>query len=57
MGAAIAKLVFKNGKEAVSSNHTSLFDIAAVNIDGQKAQLGTYCVDKKAILVVNVASH
>ena len=57
MGAVIAKIVFKSGTEAVSTSYTSLFDIAAVNIDGQKALLGTYCTGKKAILVVNVASE
>ena len=34
MGGVIAKLVFKNGTEAVATNYTSLFDIPAVNIDG-----------------------
>ena len=34
MGGAIAKLIFKNGQEAVSTNYTRLFDIPAVSIDG-----------------------
>ena len=58
MGSVVAKLVFKNGKEAVATNHTSLWDIAATDIDGNKIEkLGSMCSDKKAVLVVNVAQN
>jgi hypothetical protein len=58
MGQAIAYMVFKNGKESVSTNYKSLLDIPAVNIDGQKIErLGQILAGKRAILVVNVATQ
>ena len=58
MGAVIAALVFKNGKEPVATNFTSLWDIAAIDIDGNKIErLGSLVADKRAILIVNVATN
>ena len=34
MGAVVAKMIFKNGTEAVSTEYKSLCDIGAINIDG-----------------------
>jgi len=57
MGGLVAKLVFKNGKEAVSSEYTTLWDIAAKDIDGNQVErLGSLYGEKKATLVVNVAT-
>lgn len=36
MGAVVAKLVFKNGKDAVATSYSSLMDIGAIDIDGNK---------------------
>ena len=58
MGAVIAAMVFKNGKEKVSTGFTSLWDISAVDIDGNKIErLGSLCKGKKATLIVNVATN
>lgn len=58
MGALIAAAVFKNGKEAVSTQYTSLWDIPARNIDGHLIErLGSVVANKKAVLVVNVATQ
>ena len=58
MGAVVAAMVFKNGKEKVSTGFTSLWEIGAVDIDGNKIdKLGTLCKGKKATLVINVATN
>ena len=58
MGAVVAAMIFKNGKEKVATSYTSLWDIPAIDIDGNKIErLGKLVVDKKAILVVNVATN
>ena len=57
MGGVIAKMVFKNGKETVSSNYNSLWEIPATTIDGSKLDsLASIVSGKNAVLVVNVAS-
>lgn len=57
MGGLASKLIFKNGKEKLTTAYHSLHDIPAIDIDGnQIARLGDILTDKKAILVVNVAS-
>lgn len=58
MGALVAKMVFKNGNDRLAeAEQKSLFDIPAVDIDGNKVEkLGDLLTGKKAILVVNVAS-
>ncbi len=38
MGQAIAYMVFKNGKESVTTNFKSLLDIPAIDIDGNKLE-------------------
>ena len=38
MGTVIAAMVFKNGKESVSTNYKSLLDIPAVDIDGKSIE-------------------
>ena len=38
MGVVIAAMVFKNGKESVSTNYKSLLDIPAVDIDGKSIE-------------------
>ena len=44
MGGVIASMVFKNGKEKVSTNYKSLWDIPAVDIDGKMIErLGLIC--------------
>ena len=58
MGAVVAAMIFKKGKEPVTTSFTSLWDIPAIDIDGNKIErLGKLVVDKKAILVVNVATN
>jgi hypothetical protein len=58
MGALVAKAVFKNGKESVSTNYNSLFEIPAKTIDGlQLASLAEAVEGKRAVLVVNVATQ
>lgn len=58
MGALVAKMVFKTGKDQLAeAEQKSLFDIPAVDIDGNKIErLGDILKDKKAVLVINVAS-
>jgi hypothetical protein len=57
MGGLAAKLVFKSGKEKMTSKFTSLHDIPAEDIDGNHIErLGNLIDGKKAIIVVNVAS-
>lgn len=58
MGGAILKMVSKNGKEAVSTNYTSLWEIPVTTIEGQRIErLGQLVEGKKAVLVVNVATQ
>ena len=38
MGAVVAAMVFKNGKESVSTSYKSLLDIPAVDIDGKNIE-------------------
>ena len=58
MGALLAKAIFKNGTEAVSTNYKSLFEIPAKDIDGvQFAALAEAVGNKRAVLVVNVATQ
>ena len=58
MGAVVAAMIFKKGKEPVTTSFTSLWDIPAIDIDGNKIErLSKLVVDKKAILVVNVATN
>ena len=58
MGGVVAAMIFKNGKEKVSTNYQSLWDIPAVDIDGKIIEkLGMICSDKRATLVVNVATQ
>ena len=58
MGGAIAKLIFKNGQEAVVTNYNSFCDIPSIDIDGNKVErLGALMSGKKAVLVVNVATN
>ena len=57
MGAVAEKLFFKGGKEKMESSHDSLWTIGATDIDGKKIeQLGNLMSEKKAVLVVNVAT-
>ena len=57
MGSVAAKLVFKSGKEKLTTTYSSLWDIGAVNIDHQHIQkLGNLVHGKECVLVVNVAS-
>ena len=59
MGGAIAEsLVFKSSKEEIQSQHETLWDTTAVDIDGKACiKLGSLCNEKKAIVVVNVATN
>lgn len=57
MGGLASKLIFKKGKDKLTTSYTSLHEIPAVDIDGNKIErLGNLIDGKKAILVVNVAS-
>ena len=58
MGNLSLKLVSKKGKDKLtSSTYQSLFDIPAVDIDGNQIKnLGDILQGKKCIMVVNVAS-
>ena len=58
MGAVVAKLIFKNGQETVSSNYASLWEIGAKNIDGDMIDPLLKVVEgKKCVMVVNVATN
>ena len=51
------KAISKQGTDKISSSATKLHDIGAKTIDGkQLANLGEIINNKKAIMVVNVAS-
>ena len=51
-------MVSKNGKEAVATNYTSLWDVPVTTIEGQHIErLGQLVEGKKAVLVVNVATQ
>ena len=58
MGAVLAKMIFKTGSDALPEvDYKSLFDIPAVDIDGNKIErLGDILKDKKSILVINLSS-
>ena len=57
MGGLASKLIFKNGKDKMTTKFSSLHEIPAVDIDGNQIErLGQLIDGKKAILVVNVAS-
>ena len=57
MGNLAYNTVKKRGKDALSSQYTSLFDIPALDIDSNPVpQLGNLLQGKKCILVVNVAT-
>ena len=50
-------MVSKKGSETVATQYSSLWDISAIDIDGNKIErLGQYGAGKKCIMVVNVAS-
>ena len=54
---AIASLIYKKGKEPVSTIYDSLWEIQATDIDGKVIErLGSLVKGKKAVLVVNVAT-
>ena len=57
MGSLALKAVSKSGREWLRSDAVSLNDIGATTIDGGEiAQLGEILMDKKCVMVVNVAS-
>ncbi len=57
MGQLGLKLVSKRGSEAVATSYNSLWDIPTVDIDGNPVErLGQYALNKKCVMVVNVAS-
>ena len=57
MGGAMAKVVFKKGKDAFKTSYTSLNDIPVTDITGKEYEsVGELCKDKKLILIINVAS-
>lgn len=60
MGLCLAKCLapcaYKKAQDVLSSTATSLFDLEAVDIDGNTCSLADVCSGKKCILVVNVAS-
>lgn len=51
----MGNLFYRRNKELLSDVPTNLWDLKAVNIDGEEVHLSTY-KDKKALLFVNVAS-
>ena len=59
MGGVIESLVFKSGKETVTSKHKSAFElIGATNIDGEEIDpLLTVVEGKKCVMIVNVATR
>lgn len=59
MGGVAAKLIFKSGKDkGLTTTYTSLWDISAIDIDGNNINpLKTIVEGKKCVLVTNVASH
>ncbi len=57
MGGVVQKLVFRSGKDKLGTTYSSLWDIPAVDIDGNTVErIGSLVHGKKAVLVVNVAS-
>ncbi|CDW89686.1 glutathione peroxidase family protein [Stylonychia lemnae] len=55
MGAVVAKLVFKSGKDKFSTSHESLLDIGATDIDGNRIEkLGSILKGKRCTLVSNL---
>ena len=57
MGGLASKLIFKKGKDKLDTTYSSLWDIGAIDIDGNKINnLGDICHGKKCVMVVNVAS-
>ena len=58
MGTVVAKLIFKNAQEKVSSNAKSAWEIAAKNIDGEMINpLAKMVEGKKCTMIVNVATN
>jgi hypothetical protein len=57
MGALIAKAVFKNGTDDISSKYNSCNQIPITLLNGtHHSQIGEILADKKLYLCVNVAS-
>lgn len=55
MGTSMSRLLFK--QEAIVTEFSSLWDISAIDIDGNQIErLGSLVPNKKVVLVVNVAS-
>ena len=52
----MGQIFFKKKKEKLTNNFDSLFDISAVDIEGQEYKLGDLAKGCKCIMVVNVAS-
>ena len=57
MGNAILKIVGKTKLEELKSGHESLFEISAKDIEGHPQLIGDVVKDKRAVVVVNVASE
>ena len=56
MGAAIAKIIFKNGNDQLTSNYNSLNKIPAKTIlNEQIDELEQLYIGKKLIIIVNVS--
>ena len=57
MGAVVARLIFKNARENVSSSAESAWEIGAKNIDGELIEpLGQIVKGKKCVMIMNVAT-
>ena len=58
MGAVIAKIIFKTGKDKLeTTNFSSLNEIPVADLYGEERKtIADYVKDKKLYLVVNVAS-
>lgn len=55
MGALVAKIVFKSGKEQLPKKQLSFFDFKKRNIDGDIVDFRQYQGHVKCFIVVNVA--
>ena len=49
-------MIYKKGKDELIITADSLWDLNAIDIDGNEVNIGELCHGKKAIIIVNTAS-
>jgi hypothetical protein len=57
MGALVLKAIEKKGYDTLlTTQHKSLWEISAMDIEGNMKNIGEVCQGRKCVMVINVAS-